>query len=532
MLDVFRKKKNIKIIMFFIAVIIIPAFVLWGVGSVLSSKKKESIAGIVFSKRISRDDFIKEYQAVHGQARLIYGDNLNKVQNILNLEGQAWQRIILLEEAKRRAIKISDAEVIAEIQSSPIFQRDNVFSKESYDTMLRYYLGLRPQQYEEQIRSNLKIRTLVGQVTEDISITEEETWENFRAKDSLFKLGYILIKSQDFLENIEYEEDDILDFYNKNKELFKKPEQVNLEYLEILTAKIASEITVSEEEIESYLKNHQEDLLNMRDQKDAELDQDSLRREASQYLTRIKARDKAQDLIWKAEDSIRSNRSISDVAENLNLSLNETGFFSPWDPIPGIGWAYNITEQAFSLNAGETSSAIEIKNGFYIIKVKEKRAPYIPEFNESREAVLKEFLNRKSDELAKDYSEELLTSLKSTWDDPEELQNTLLLYDLEFAETDYINRGSYIRGLGNAADILDLLEKDKVGLNAEAVPIQTGYIIVKTEDIKAPSKEDFEKEKERLREELLIQKKNDALNNWFAEIKEEADLEVYFSLPQ
>ena len=44
MLKAFRQKKNIKRIMFFTAILIIPAFVFWGVGSVFSSRSKNALA--------------------------------------------------------------------------------------------------------------------------------------------------------------------------------------------------------------------------------------------------------------------------------------------------------------------------------------------------------------------------------------------------------------------------------------------------------------------------------------------------------
>ena len=534
MLDVFRKKKNIKIVMFFIAIIIIPAFVLWGVGSILSSKGKDSLAGLVFSKKVSKDAFIKEYHAVYNQAQLLYGENLNKVKNILNLEGQTWQRIILLKEAKRRAIKISDNEVVTAIQSSPIFQKDNTFSKDNYETMLKYYLGLRPQQYEAQMRDNLKIKTLIEEATKDIKVTEEEAWNKFRSEKNEFKLSYILIQPQKFLENISPTEEELIAFYDNNKESFKKPEQVNLEYLGILLKDLESEITISEEEIDNYYEEHQGELREMQNKEEPSLSDEDLKIKISEYLTQTKTRDKTQELVWEIESDVASNPNLSEIAEQFNLSSNETGFFSPWDPVPGIGWAYKITEQAFSLKEGEISNTIETKNGFYIIEVKEKKEPYIPNFNESKDAMLKKYLANKSSELAAKYSEELLSSIiAETSDNEEELGNIQLIDNLEFVKTDFITSASYIKGLGNASDILNVIDKNATkGLHSKVITTQAGYIILKIDNIREADREDFGKNKEKLKEELLIEKRNTALNSWFAQIKEESDLKVYFSLPK
>ncbi|MDP8253422.1 MAG: SurA N-terminal domain-containing protein [Candidatus Kaelpia aquatica] len=533
MLDKFRKKKNIKIIMFFIAIIIVPAFMLWGVGSVLKSKGKDSLAGLVFSKKIPKDDFVKQYHAVYNQAQMLYGENLNKVKDLLNLEGQTWQRIILLEEARRRKIKISDAEVIAAIQSSPIFQKNNAFSKDSYETTLKYYLGLRPQQYEAQTRDNLKIKTLIEQVTEGVEATEIEAWEKFKSEKSSFKLSYILIKPTEFLADITHTEEELGAFYGENRERFKKEEQVNLECLGILFKDLATEATVLEEEIDNYFKEHEAELEEMQSKEESRLSDEDLRAKISDYLIQINARDKAQELIWQIENDIASETSLSQIAEKSNLSFNETGFFSPWDPIPEIGWAYKITEQAFSLNPGEISSAMETKNGFYIIKLIEKRASYIPEFDEAKESVLKEYIASKSNELAKKEAEELLSSIILALDNEEDIQTILAANALEFIETDFITSASYIKGIGNASDILTALDNSQnKGFNPKVITSQAGYIVLRIDDIKEVVEEEFKEQKDKLQEELLTEKKNAALNDWFNQIREDANLEVYFTLPK
>ncbi|MDP8216154.1 MAG: SurA N-terminal domain-containing protein [Candidatus Kaelpia imicola] len=533
MLDVFRKKKNIKIIMFFIAIIIIPAFVLWGVGSVLKSQGKDSLAGLVFSKKISKDDFAKQYHAVHNQAQLLYGENLNKVKKLLNLEGQTWQRIILLEEVKQKKIKISDTEVITAIQTAPVFQKNNTFSRDSYETMLKYYLGLSPQQYEAQVRDNLKIKALIEKVTENVKVAEAETWEKFKSEKSSFKLSYILVKPAEFLKNISYTEEELVAFYNESRERFKKPEQVNIEYLSILFKDFATEITVLEEEIDNYFREHEEELKEMQSEEEPGLSDEDLRVKVSDYLIQVKARDEAQELIWQIEDDIASEISLSRIAEKFNLSFNETGLFSPWDPIPGIGWAYKITEQAFSLDPGELSSAIEIKNGLYIIKSIEKRAPYIPEFGETKEEVLKEYKTSKANGLAKREAEELLSSIILALNNEEDIQKILDVNDLAFVKTDFITSAGYIKGIGNASDILASLDSNQSkGFNPKVITSQAGYIILRIDDIREAAEEEFKEQKEKLQEELLIEKKNTVLNNWFAQLREEADLEVYFTLPK
>ncbi len=136
-----------------LAILIIPAFILWGVPN---RTKGERYAGVISGRKIPWGKYYKSLRACEHQAILTYGDKFNELRKDLDLEKQAWQRLILLDKAKREGIKIEDAEVIATIKKIPLFQNKEGFSKERYDQILKY-LGIFARQLEEEIRDTLKI---------------------------------------------------------------------------------------------------------------------------------------------------------------------------------------------------------------------------------------------------------------------------------------------------------------------------------------------------------------------------------------
>ena len=151
MLKIIRKKA--RLIMTLIAILIIPAFILWGVPN---QKGKKRYAGVVLGKKISWDRYYRNLRACEHQAKLIYGDKFNELRKKLDLEKQTWQRLILLEKAKRRGIKVEDKEVIAAIEKIPLFQDKEGFNKKRYDQILKY-LRVEAREFEEEIRDSLKI---------------------------------------------------------------------------------------------------------------------------------------------------------------------------------------------------------------------------------------------------------------------------------------------------------------------------------------------------------------------------------------
>lgn len=533
MLKKLREKKNIKMIMFLTAIFIIPAFVLWGVGSVVRSRYKGAYAGKVFSKKVRTEDFLKQYRAVYTQARLLYGDNLPKIQDYLNLEGQTWQRIILLEEAKRRKIKVTDQEVIDWIKSFPLFQRKDKFDKETYETIIKYYLGLNPRQFEEQVRDNLKIKKLIDQVVKDVKVTEEEAWRRYKREHDMYKLSYLLFKPINYYEKVKYKEEDLRKFYSENKELFKKPEQVNIAYIKIEPKEFLGQVEVTEEEIESYYEKNKEEFekkIEGEDKSDEEKLKE-IKEEIRNKLKRKKAKEFAEDLMWKVKEEIKKGASLEEASAKYNLQVVESGFFSIWDPIPGIGWAYNISQKAFSMKEGEVSEGMEIGDTFYIFKVIAKRPPHIPNFEEVKSEVEVKYKNKVAEELAKEDAQRVLNEILNLLRQNKKLEDYLKGKGLALKQTDYISMNKYIPGIGRADEILKGLKiKKPKEFNPEPIKVRAGFLIVRIDEIKEVKKEDFEKEKKEYMERLLTEKKNARLEEWYNQLKERANLEAYYRL--
>ena len=98
MLRLLRRKKTMKRLLWGLALIIIPAFVFWGAGGAIRSKRESTYAGKIFGRKVSFDQYAKSWHAVKNQAIMMYGSRLEEVIEKLNLGQQAWERLILLKE--------------------------------------------------------------------------------------------------------------------------------------------------------------------------------------------------------------------------------------------------------------------------------------------------------------------------------------------------------------------------------------------------------------------------------------------------
>src|SRR3989338_8551226 len=115
MLRFFRQKHIAKIIFWGLVILVLPAFVFWGTGSISGSKTKgPTFAGIIDKKKVSFARLYESIAAIRAQIILNYFNQPKVLDAFLKnntfLAKLAWDRLIMAEEAERRRIKIPDGE--------------------------------------------------------------------------------------------------------------------------------------------------------------------------------------------------------------------------------------------------------------------------------------------------------------------------------------------------------------------------------------------------------------------------------------
>ena len=171
LLKFLRKKKTMKRIIWGLAILIIPAFVIWGAGSSDKKKKGPDYAGKIYNRKISIDEYADMWRVTRDQAIRSFGANI-PVEFIDQL---AWNRLLLLEEAKRLNTPVSNDEVVERVVSFPLFQRDGRFDKKIYKSILKE--GARG--FEEKIRDDIRISKLRENIVSNVFVSEEEVKEEY-----------------------------------------------------------------------------------------------------------------------------------------------------------------------------------------------------------------------------------------------------------------------------------------------------------------------------------------------------------------
>lgn len=522
LLKFLRKKKNMKRIMWGLAILIIPAFVIWGAGSASNKKEKgPNYAGRIFNRKVSFSEYSDMWMVARDYLTRSFGQNVPSGA----IDQMAWNRLILLDAVKKEHIAVNDREVIEYIASFPIFQRDGAFDKKLYKSML----GDAARGFEERVRDDIRIAKLREKVIQNISVTDEELKEGYKKKSEKIKASYVSIPFSDFEKYVAYNEKDLVVHYEDNKESFRKPEHINVEYIDVLFESFKDEVYVSEEEIKKDFEENLSDFKKPGSEETPLLD-DEIKKEVSEKLSQKKRISLAEELAYKILDKALSKNELDETARSFTLKAKETGLFNAQQEIPGVGWSYEFTKRGFELKEGEISAVlIRTGKGFYIIRLKEKKPSYLPQFAEIKDSVINSYKKEKSIELSHKKAKKVNLTMKRKTAAGMRFSEIAKELDLEPRETDLITRDDYIQGVGPAGELVEAgiqLKSDEI---SEPIKTPNSWIMIKKDQYQGIDEERFAEEKEEFKENLLLTKRQAAFDNWFEAFKRKADFVSYTS---
>lgn len=539
MLKSIRKKH--KEILWLLVIIIVPGFTLWGISSVISSRRGQSpsYAGTIFGHRVSFDTFRESWLAVRNQAILSYGyDQLRQISKYLNFEREAWQRLILLHEARKKGITVSDKEVIDYIAGLPIFQTEGKFDPELYKARLNLLFDNTPARvFEQQIRESLCMFKLYELITRDIKVSEEEVREAYKEDNEKVKINYILFPSEKYKEEVRVNQEEIKKFYEANKVNYKRPEQVNVDYICLTFDSFIPEAQkiITEKELQDYYEDNKESFrLPDKENNDEKNQQkkntleyqpfEEVREQILNILSQQETLRLAKEKMEKIYDDLIELDSLEKVARKYNLAIKQTGFFSRQEYIPDVGFSHEFVEEAFQRQLGEYSDLIRTAKGFYVIQPHEKKQAYIPELNEVVQEVKDDIVAKESLALAKQAAEEAKKSIiEITKTEKLDFKRAAEKLSLEVKESEFISRNDYIPELGPGRDIEQIFETEPNQIGPITLT-RKGCLLFGVVEVHSIDETKFSEQKNHYRQQLLEQKKQQAYSEYLRELYLKADL--------
>lgn len=468
-LKIFRSKKFTKRTLIVLLVLIIPAFVLWGVGNLGSGPE---LIGKIEGRAVYPRDLAKSADGIKTQILFSHGDNFNVFSQILKnrvlINYMAWERLILLNASRGKSPKISNKDVIAFISQHPVFQRNGVFDTSVYNYVLRNALSMDPRQFEELIRENLGIHFFRQSLLSGINVSDEEVRKEFDKVSDKVTLSYVFLNKELFEKDVSVSEEEAKTYYDENKTEFFEKAKAEIDYVKI-------------------------------DFQDTET-----RKSAVRILKEI--------LPMFSENSAE----FKETAAEYELDYAAPKPFSI-DGIPeGVPFFEDFQREAFRLEEGNLSSPIfssqEDTGTVYILRKIKDIPPTQESFEATREKIIKLLTEKKCLVLAKEKADELYNDMI---ENNVTLKQTAKELDQTVQVAKDISSSGYIENVGPAETVVLTARETGEGKTMPAVTLKNGVLLGTVEKIIPGEESVFEARKEEIRKQLLDAKQMTAIKAWF-----------------
>ncbi|MDD5492074.1 MAG: SurA N-terminal domain-containing protein [bacterium] len=168
-------RKNTKIFLWFaVSVFILATFV--GLGSYFFTNTADIVAK-VNGEKIRYEAFNATFLQRLNNYRNMYNiDITEEMANNLKkmLLNEMISKKLLLQQAKKMKIKISNKELSDFIQKLPYFQKEGRFDQQQYINTIKMQLHSTTAVFEKDVRDSLMIQRVQEKVTEAVTVTDKE----------------------------------------------------------------------------------------------------------------------------------------------------------------------------------------------------------------------------------------------------------------------------------------------------------------------------------------------------------------------
>jgi peptidyl-prolyl cis-trans isomerase D len=362
-------RKNVKslkwVLWIIVATFIISIFFIWGGAGRLGEANRTNALAYVGREKISSDEYFQSLrQRLDAMKKQFNGLNQNLIQQ-LNIPQQTLEQIIqqrlLLQIARDKGLRATDAEVRERIIAYPVFQRDGKFVGFDIYKRILDYNHIPLKDFEEGLKQDVVLSKVVRYLTAGIIVSDDEVWDAYRKQNDSAKIEYLVSETAKAEVKDKPTDAQVRDRFAKNAAAYRVPEKRAADYIFLKTDDVKKDVKVQDAEIQKYYKD------NLTQFKEPE----KLR--VSRVWLSFSAKDK-DAVLAQARDVLKKAQGGADFAELAKTFSKDdkakTG--GDWGLVDWRSLSAKETEAAGKLDLGKISDIVETDTGAAILKVTEK----------------------------------------------------------------------------------------------------------------------------------------------------------------
>lgn len=408
---------------------------------------------------------------------------------------------IVRQEAERLGLTASDAEVAAAIRDQYKPQDGKPWDQKQYEQMAVSQAGS-VAVFEENVRDQLSAEKLRAFITAGVTVSEEEVLRDYQRKNTKFDLSYVLVSPQEVAATINPSEQELRDYFEKNKEAYRiNAEQKKIKYVFLNTSKVGEKIPLSDEDLRAEYEKlpadkkiagvlGQEIVLRVpRPEQDGQVLE-----KATNLVTEL--RKNGPTVSEEAFANTARGQSENPVSAQKGGALPGPVRENPNNPTDPY-------QRLIKMQPGEITEPINYQGRYFILR----RGEAVPKsFEDAKKELEVSLRNRRAYAVTAELAQKVTETLKQNKNVEATAQQYAAEANMPVAEmvreTGYVKPGDDVPNVGVSPQfeegIVMLVNPQDVG---ERIPVQNGFAVPMLVDKKDPRDAEFEEVKAKVTED-------------------------------
>jgi peptidyl-prolyl cis-trans isomerase D len=464
----------------FVLLIVIVAFVAtsvvyFGSDAVGRRGMGDNAVASVNGEEIPVERFRRTYQSYVEFYRQIYKDRMTSdmaeklgiPQQVIN---DLVQEALIIQQATREGVTVTDDEVRARIQEIRAFQADGRFARERYLQVLRQ-VRVDPADFEADQRRDMVRRRMEGLVKDGVKLSPDELQQAYGFRKDRVRAAWASIEIAPLMAGITVADGDLEPYVKSHQAQLTRAERRKIQYV-LLSPKAFAE-PVPDAVAEAYYTEHPAEFEKPR------------RLRAAHVLVRVPpvggsdaenaSRAKVEDVIKRARAGEDFAKLAREVSEDTGTAPQggDLGFVGPGEMVP------QFEQAVFALKKGEISPApVRTPFGYHAIKILEVQEGGRSPYKEVAVKIKDKLLAERSDRAAGAKADQIRAPLQAAKDFGAEAKTL----GVE-ARAATLSRGDGLEGIGRDTGLEETVFALAPGGVSSPLKTAAGYVVVKVAEV-------------------------------------------------
>jgi peptidyl-prolyl cis-trans isomerase D len=464
--------RGLKLILLFVIVAFIAtSFLYFGSDSLRMGNARPNAIASVNGEEISparfqrvQRNYIEYYRRAYQQdITPEMAERLGLTQQVIN---DLIQESLVLQQAKREGITVSDEELRLRIQTIPAFQDDGRFSRERYLAQLKQ-ARIEPSEFEAEVRREMLRQKMEAIVKDGIKVSDAEVEQVYHARFERVRADWALIEAGPLMAQVTVNDADAEAYLKTHEAQFTRPERRRIQY--VLVTPKSFVLAVTDADAEAYYKEHRSEF------------ERPQRLKASHILVRVpptggseaenKSKAKVEEAIRRAKGGEDFGKIARELSEDTATAPQggDLGFVGKGEMVP------QFEEAVFALKKGEVSpQPVRTPFGYHAIKVFDVQDGGLQPFREIAARIKEKLAAERSERAAVAKADEARVTLVAAKDFTAEAKKL----GLDVREVTAA-RGDGLEGIGRDQQLEEAMFGFAVGGVSTVIRTPAGLVIAR-----------------------------------------------------